>query len=168
RAYAAVRSEPLRLVLCVLLFTARLLSVGAFDLLFSCLDAPARPGSHSLSLHDALPISSSPNLSREFKLIWPVQMFWKKEIACDVGQIGWRVPPVLPHLTRGASRTSRCVGVGCDGRDVVQRAGHADVRHVADGEVAGSWPPDAEVRARRQARFVATVANKPGHRGACV
>src|SRR4051812_3751334 len=25
--------------------------------------------------------------------------------------------------------------------------GHADVRHAADGEVAGSWPPDAEVRA---------------------
>jgi hypothetical protein len=34
-------------------------------------------------------------------------------------------------------------------RSVLRRA---DVRHVTDGEVAGFWPPDAEVKFRKHAQ----------------
>jgi len=43
---------------------------------------------------------------------------------------------------------------------MAQRARHADERQDADGEVAGSWPPDAEVALMRK-HHAHTVANKP-------
>ncbi len=37
------------------------------------------------------------DLFSHLNLIWVVQMFGKKEIACAVGQIRWRLPPVPPR-----------------------------------------------------------------------
>ena len=60
---------------------------------------------------------------------------------------------------RGASRSSRTLGAGCDGR-----FGSPDERSRADGKIAWSWPPDAEVKLAddyRRRRWL----NSPAHRG---
>jgi hypothetical protein len=57
--------------------------------------------------------------------------------SCAVGQITTilpRVPP--PH--EGASRSSRTLEAGCDGRDTLN-----DEQHIADGEIVWSRRPDA-------------------------
>src|SRR5262249_18462829 len=67
-------------------------------------------------------------------------------------------PPSRAHK-RGASRSSRTLGAGCNGR-----AGSPDERSRADGKIAWSWPPDAEVKPAGEDP-PATVANKPGAPG---
>ena len=54
-------------------------------------------------------------LLRRFKLIWVVQSPSKKYFAFAVGQINSTDSRVLTHK-RGASRSSRTLGAGCDGR----------------------------------------------------
>src|SRR3974390_2284579 len=61
------------------------------------------------------------DLSKHFKLIWAVQSCCEKYSALLVGQIITTRPrhPVLAK--RGASRSSRVLGAGCDGREGVAR-----------------------------------------------
>ena len=57
----------------------------------------------------------------------------------NIDSHAWSLPS-RSHM-RGASRSSRTLGAGCDGR-----FGSLDERAEADGEIAWSWPPDAEVK----------------------
>jgi hypothetical protein len=52
---------------------------------------------------------------RGFNVIWVVQSPSQKYFACAVGQISATDSRVLTHQ-RGASRSSRTLGAGCDGR----------------------------------------------------
>ncbi len=52
----------------------------------------------------------------------------------------------VPPQRGDASRSSRTSGAGCDGRWVAAWFCRADERSLAHGEVAWSWPPDAEVK----------------------
>jgi hypothetical protein len=65
---------------------------------------------------------------------------------------------------RGASRSSRTLEAGCDGRGSVRRHHGATNDAVADGEIAWSWRPDAGAKLAEY-EPQATVARKPGHRG---
>jgi hypothetical protein len=77
-----------------------------------------------------------------------------------------RHDPRRPVLAmRGASRSSRTLGAGCDGRVGSQRANSARTNDLdADGEVVWSWSPDAETKLRGTIRAM-TGARKPGPRG---
>jgi hypothetical protein len=71
---------------------------------------------------------------------------------------------------RGASRSSRVLGAGCDGRDGRGERQAQSLRKttetLADGEVVWSWPPDAEAKLAMMLCITPmTVARKPGHRG---
>jgi hypothetical protein len=57
--------------------------------------------------------------------------------SCAVGQITTIIRASRRHK-RGASRSSRTLEAGCDGRGVL-----FDEPHDADGEVVWSWRPDA-------------------------
>src|SRR5580704_4925993 len=48
---------------------------------------------------------------------------------------------------RGASRSSRTLEAGCDGRDVLR-----DEQHIADGEIVWSWRPKAGAKFSRMMR----------------
>ena len=73
--------------------------------------------------------------------------------------------PAIPSHKRGVSRSSRTLGTGCDGRGSVRRANSARTNGAdAYGEVVWSWRPDAGVKVAEYPQ--ATVARKPGHRGA--
>jgi hypothetical protein len=76
-------------------------------------------------------------------LIFRIQVkpFSEKYFAFPEGQIRRKASPIPCHR-RGASRSSRDVGAGCDGRDGT----HETKRAEADGQVVWSWPPDAGVK----------------------
>src|SRR5437868_12311867 len=59
-----------------------------------------------------------------------------------VGQISGSLPPVPRSIKRGASRSSRTLGAGCDGRF----GGALTSGAKADGEGVWSWHPDAGVK----------------------
>jgi hypothetical protein len=70
---------------------------------------------------------------REFEN--PFKLFWSSSViakicACADGQISGSSSRVLRFIKRGASRSSRTLGAGCDGRLDAQ-----DERVKADGEV---------------------------------
>jgi hypothetical protein len=58
---------------------------------------------------------------------------------CLVGQIRTMIR-ASRACKRGASRSSRTLGAGCDGRGVL-----SDEQHIADGEIVWSWRPKAGV-----------------------
>src|SRR5215471_16027444 len=71
----------------------------------------------------------------------------------------------VPHsLRRGASRSSRTLSAGCDGRIGSQRAVSAPTNDPdADGEVVWFWHPDADAKsARRFADDGGKKARSPG------
>jgi hypothetical protein len=73
------------------------------------------------------------NLARRIKLIWVVQSCCKKEITLPVGQI-ISTNPRHPVPTRGAFRDRHERGMGCGGRNGIERR----MMQVADGEVVWS------------------------------
>jgi hypothetical protein len=79
---------------------------------------------------------------------------------CHVGQIRTMICASRTRK-RGASRSSRTLSAGCDGRGVL-----SDEQHIADGEIVWSWRPKVGVKLAMMLRITqATVATKPGHRG---
>ena len=64
----------------------------------------------------------------------------EKYFALSEGRIR-RMVRAVPPPHEGRSRSSRTLGAGCDGR-----FGSPDERSEADGKIAWSWPPDAEVK----------------------
>jgi hypothetical protein len=69
--------------------------------------------------------------------------------------------PARPAATRGASRSSRTLEAGCDGRGVL-----SDEQHDADGEVVWSWRPDAGADLAMMLHITSmTVTTKPGLTG---
>ena len=75
------------------------------------------------------------DLSRRINVIWAVQSQLKKYSALSRPQITSIFPPV-PSLKRDASRSSRTLGAGCDGR-------LGDARRAAPWRTAKSCGPDA-------------------------
>jgi len=77
----------------------------------------------------------------------PVVLVCRTMSTCAVGQIRSMFRLVPPHSKRGVSRSSRTLSVGCGGR-VGLRVGHLARTNNSGthGQVARSWPPDAEVK----------------------
>ncbi len=98
--------------------------------------------------------------ARAIKLIWAVQMRSEKYSTLHF-QKSMVSSPHPASLTRGASRTSRCVGVGCGGRDGAQHALGMPT-YATSRTVKSQGPGLPTLRsAQRVKRVVATVANKP-------
>jgi hypothetical protein len=62
-------------------------------------------------------------------------------------------------LKRGASRSSRTLAVGCDGRTPPSAFQNADERRGPDGEIVWSWHPDAD------AKFATALLRRAGDGG---
>ncbi|SRR6266851_1089303 len=92
-----------------------------------------------------------------------VQPRLQKYFCFRAPQITSRTLPSRAHK-RGASRSSRTLGAGCDGRGSVRRAKCARTNDAfADGEVVWSWRPDAGVKlAERSADDGGKRARSPG------
>jgi hypothetical protein len=94
------------------------------------------------------------------QLICPSCQCVAGHFACDVGQIRCTDSAVPRSSKRGASRSSRTLGAGCDGRMDTRR-------RCASMRTAKSCGPDASTPASSCVnRFrAATVTRKPDHRG---
>src|SRR5262245_41617355 len=84
--------------------------------------------------------------------------------SCAVGQITTIIRASRARK-RGASRSSRTLSAGCDGRGVLQCVIHMDGQHGADGEIVWSWRPLAGVKFAVTDDPQATVTTKPGLTG---
>jgi hypothetical protein len=83
------------------------------------------------------PLHAKTNFLNRINVIWVVQLESEKYFALPGPQISGFLLPSRTHK-RGASRSSRVLGAGCDGRGMSR-----DERHDADGEVVWSWRPKA-------------------------
>jgi hypothetical protein len=97
-----------------------------------------------------------------FKLISPVQTSPPKYFAFSETQISRILTRSRAHK-RGVSRSSRTLGMGCDGRSALKRHIALTNNVSADGEVVWSRRSDAGVKLAEHPLM--TVATKHGHRG---
>jgi hypothetical protein len=96
----------------------------------------------------------------------PVVPVCRSNSACTVGQITFTFPPVPRSSKRGVRESSRALNVGCDGRCVVKARQRETTCDMTDGEIAWSWPPDAEAKLAGVLSASRVMgARKPGPQG---